>query len=61
MVAVTECTEMIGTVGCGRIVTEERQLQEDLEIRVSERTAELRKANEQLQTDLAERKRTESG
>lgn len=50
---------MIGTVGCGRIVTEERQLQEDLEIRVSERTAELRKANAQLQTDLAERKRTE--
>jgi PAS domain S-box-containing protein len=37
-----------------------RSANEDLEARVADRTAELRRANEQLQFELAERKRAES-
>jgi two-component system cell cycle sensor histidine kinase/response regulator CckA len=60
--------EVIGFVGVGRDVTERKQAEEalrrahdDLELRVQERTEDLRRANETLRAEILERKRAEAG
>jgi diguanylate cyclase (GGDEF)-like protein/PAS domain S-box-containing protein len=58
--------EIMGTTGIARDITERKQLEErlrharaELEIRVKVRTAELTKANEDLQKEIQERRRME--
>ena len=55
-----------GIVGCSRDITERREIEEELrkyrdhlEELVEERTTELKRANEQLQDEIAERERAE--
>ena len=58
--------QIIGTFGIGRDITDRKyaedelqKVKDELEIKVTERTAELREANEQLQLELHERKQAE--
>jgi PAS domain S-box-containing protein len=58
--------EMIGTVGCGRVVTEERRLaealrrsHEELEERVEQRTEELAAVNRHLKEEISRRAQAE--
>jgi len=63
---ITEDGVPVGVQGILRDITERKRAEEalrkardELEIRVQERTAELRRANEQLQREIAEHRRTE--
>ena len=58
-IGITTLVILVALQAAFKDITERKQASDELELRVEERTVELRKANEQLQSEIFERQRAE--